>query len=279
MLSVARRIKGKLIKMLARFKKIVPVNIPVYHSDLLMGRVAVITGGTSGIGFEIACAFLRSGATVVITGRYENRIEQSTKELLMIDSKYENRVFGSVLDVSNIKNLDSSLSGIIDMLGKKKIDILVNNAGILKGDNFSNVSPKDYDEVLNTNLKGVFFLSQYVSKYMVENDIKGNILNIGSSSKWGVRGLTLGMAKALAPHGIVVNGLAPGPTATPMLMKGDCDGIEHYKIPSQRYSTSVEIANFSVILVSSLSRSIIGDIIYMTGGAGNLTIDDIEYNF
>ena len=126
---------------------------------------------------------------------------------------------------------------------------------------------------------------------MVKNEIKGNILNIASASslrpaispytisKWGVRGLTLGMAKALAPYGIVVNGLAPGPTATPMLMKDDCDGIEHYGIPNQRYTTPEEVANFSVILVSSLSRSIIGDLIYMTGGAGNLTIDDIEYNF
>ena len=132
MLSVIRKVKGKLSKILNRFKKIVPVNIPVYHSDLLAGRVAVITGGTSGIGFEIACSFLRSGATVVITGRDVSRIDQSVKKILMTDVNYENRIFGFVLDVSDIESIESSMDGIITLLGGKEIDILVNNAGILK---------------------------------------------------------------------------------------------------------------------------------------------------
>ncbi|TRY15752.1 SDR family oxidoreductase [Shewanella hanedai] len=286
-----RKVRKRLDRFSNSFKKIVPVNIPIYHNQLLKGRVAIVTGGTSGIGFEIASSFLRSGASVVITGRDKSRIKGAIEKILTSDNNNNGRIYGVVLDNSNIGAFESAFNEIIAFLGDKEIDILVNNAGVLKGGQFSHITSEEYDEVLDTNLKGVFFLSQLISKYMVENNIKGNILNIASSSslrpaispytlsKWGLRGLTLGMAKTLAPQGIVVNGLAPGPTATPMLMKDSDDGIEHYVIPSQRYVTPEEVANFAVILVSSLSRSIIGDVVYMTGGAGNLTIDDIDYNF
>ncbi|GIC34083.1 2-deoxy-D-gluconate 3-dehydrogenase [Vibrio cholerae] len=281
----------KLDSIINRFKKVVPINIPVYHNELLKDRVAIITGATSGIGFEIASSFVRSGATVIMTGRDEQRIRRAVNEINKNFHETSNRTYGIVLDNTDIDSFESAFHEMITALGNKKIDILVNNAGIMKGGCFSDISPREYDEVLDTNLKGVFFFSQLVSKYMIENKIEGNILNIASASsirpaispytlsKWGIRGLTLGMAKMLAPHGIVVNGLAPGPTATPMLMKNAIDGIEYSRIPSQRYTTPEEVANFSVILVSSLSRSIMGDVIYMTGGAGNLTIDDIHYNF
>lgn len=153
-----------------------------------------------------------------------------------------------------------------------------------------NADSSTYDNVLNTNLKGSFFLSQMVGKYMKENQIKGNILNIASSSslrpaisaytlsKWGMRGLTLGLAKSLAPYGITVNGIAPGPTATPML-KSDNNDITNSRIPLGRFVMPEEIANMAVFLVSGLGRSIIGDIIYMTGGAGVVTYEDMSYNF
>ena len=171
-----------------------------------------------------------------------------------------------------------------------KIDILVNNAGVL-GASFPNAQEEEYDAVLDTNLKGVFFLSQLIGKYMKENNIHGNILNIASSSslrpaasaytisKWGLRGLTLGLAKSLAPYGIVVNGVAPGPTATPMLIKGDRANITHEKIPAGRYAMPEEIANMALFLVSDMGRMVLGDIVYMTGGAGLLTYDDMTYTF
>jgi 3-oxoacyl-[acyl-carrier protein] reductase len=153
-----------------------------------------------------------------------------------------------------------------------------------------NADSSTYDNVLNTNLKGSFFLSQMVGKYMKENQIKGNILNIASSSslrpaisaytlsKWGMRGLTLGLAKSLAPYGITVNGIAPGPTATPML-KSDNNDITNNRIPLGRFVMPEEIANMAVFLVSGFGRSIIGDIVYMTGGAGVVTYEDMSYNF
>lgn len=153
-----------------------------------------------------------------------------------------------------------------------------------------NAESSAYDNVLNTNLKGSFFLSQMFGKYMKENQIKGNILNIASSSslrpaisaytlsKWGMRGLTMGLAKSLAPYGITVNGIAPGPTATPML-KSDNNNITNNSIPLGRFVMPEEIANMAVFLVSDLGRSIIGDIVYMTGGAGVVTYEDMSYNF
>ena len=128
-------------------------------------------------------------------------------------------------------------------------------------------------------------------KYMKENKVEGNILNVGSSSclrpatsaytlsKWGIRGLTLGLAKSLAPYGITVNGIAPGPTATPMLLEDSQSNITNNSNPIGRYVLPEEIANMAVVLVSSMGRTIVGDMIYMTGGAGIITYDDINYSF
>lgn len=125
-----------------------------------------------------------------------------------------------------------------------------------------------------------------MGKYMKENQIAGNILNVGSSSslrpaisaysmsKWGIRSLTLGLAKALAPHGITVNGIAPGPTATPMLLGDDLGDIALKGSPIGRYVLPEEIANMAVVLVSPMGQSIVGDMVFMTGGAGVVTYDD-----
>lgn len=291
MKRLARKLKSKIKTLSNRFKKIVPVCVPVYHNDLLSNRVALITGGTSGIGFEIARAFLRSGATVIITGRNLERVNVAINSLKDNKESLDDKVFGVELNNSNIHDFEEKFTEVKELLADKKLDILVNNAGILAGGTFSEVTPEDFDLVHDTNLKGVYFLSQIVSKYMVQNNIHGNILNIASSSslrpastpyilsKWGVRGFTLGLAKVLSPHQIIVNGLAPGPTATPMLVSEGKVDLSHNRIPSNRFATPEEIANFAVILVSDLSRTIIGDTIYMTGGAGNLTVDDIDYNF
>lgn len=250
-------------------------------SKLLSGRKALITGGTSGIGYSIAQAYLNAGAEVVITGRSKNRIDDAINSL-----KQYGRVSGMVLDNKDVKSIESIFTNIV---WGGVIDILVNNAGVL-GAVIPNATEEDYDNVLETNLKGAFFLSQAAGKYMKDNKIKGNILNIASSSslrpavsaytlsKWGLRGLTLGLAKVLAPYGITVNGLAPGPTATPML-KADKSNITNNRIPLGRFIMPEEIANMAVFLVSEMGRSIIGDIVYMTGGAGVVTYEDMNYNF
>lgn len=257
-------------------------------SELLKGRCALITGGTSGIGFAIAKAFLDAGASVVITGRSQERLGKACAAL-----GCDGRVYSCVLDNRDVKSFASTFHFILDKIRKREIndiDILVNNAGVL-GACMPNADEETYDAVLDTNLKGVFFLSQLVGKHFRDNNIKGNILNVASSSslrpahsaytlsKWGIRGLTLGLAKCLAPYGITVNGVAPGPTATPMLLKEGQTNIHHDGIPLGRYVMPEEIANMAVFLTSEMGRSILGDIVYMTGGAGVFSLDDMNYTF
>lgn len=257
-------------------------------NELLKGRVALITGGTSGIGFSIAKAFLNSGATVIITGRNEKRIEQAC-DALRPSIKDAQNVYGYTLDNTCVKSFEPTLQKM-SLQWNVKIDILVNNAGVLGGD-ISNVNEEQYDVIMDTNLKGAFFLSQAIGRYMKQQHISGNILNIASSSsfrpaasaytmsKWGLRGLTLGLAKSFAPYGIIVNGVAPGPTSTPMLLKDKNDDLTFERNPLGRFALPEEIANMSVFLVSDMGRTIVGDIVCMTGGAGLITFDDVNYNF
>jgi NAD(P)-dependent dehydrogenase (short-subunit alcohol dehydrogenase family) len=258
-------------------------------NELLNDRVALITGGTSGIGLAIAKTFLSSGATVIITGRNDSRVQEKCQELLQ-GKLFEGRVFGIEMDNSRPEQIQSSFNNILNLIGEKSIDILVNNAGILGGE-ISNTDEAEFDSVISTNLKGAFFLSKIVARYMKDKHINGNILFIASSSslrpaasaytlsKWGIRGLVLGLAKILTPIGIIVNGVAPGPTATPMLINDLSKGIGNPTNPLGRYAMPEEIANMAVFLVSDMGRTIIGDIIYMTGGCGLITFDDIKYEF
>ena len=127
---------------------------------------------------------------------------------------------------------------------------------------------------------------------MKENKIHGNILNIASSSsvrpadsayslsKWGIRGFTEGMARSLVHYGIVVNGIAPGPTATPMLLKDNKDSNISWPLNlTGRMATACEIANIATILVSNMGRMIVGDVIYMSGGGGIITNEDVNFHF
>lgn len=285
------RIKNKMKKIincvLRRFQKQIPVYIPLINGEYLCGRTALITGGTSGIGYAIAQAFLNCGANVVITGRNKAKIESTIQRLS--DKPVKGFVKGFALDISKAEDIHSSFQKILLDESVEQIDILVNNAGTMDGGAMGNTSIEDFSKTIDTNLKGTYFLSQCVSNYMIDKSIKGNILNIASSSslrpaispymlsKWGVRGLTEGMAKKLIQYGIVVNGIAPGPTATPMLKNDKDSYIDNTNVPAGRYCTAEEIANLAVMLTSDLGRMVVGDILYVTGGSGLLTYDDLRY--
>lgn len=286
-------IKKYLKRVACYLLKGLPVNhitteiVSIAPNDLLKGRKALITGGSSGIGYAIANAFLKSGASVVITGRTEEKLIDCVNKLIISIPSAKDKISYIVMDNKDVKSFKSIFDNNIFL---QDIDILVNNAGVLGGD-ISVATEENYDKVLDTNLKGTFFLSKLVAQNMKDKSIKGNILNIASSSslrpatsaytlsKWGIRGLTLGLAKSLAPYGITVNGLAPGPTATPMLIKGKITEITHDNLPVGRYAMPEEIANIAVVLTSKMGRMIVGDIVYMTGGAGIITFDDIDYCF
>lgn len=258
------------------------------QSELLKGRTALITGGTSGIGKAIATAYLNAGANVIITSRTKEKADEIANSLAL---KFKGQfVKGIKLDNERIDSFKDVFSCLLNEIGENKIDILVNNAGI-RGGRWGETSFSEYEKVMDTNLKGVFFLSEIVARYMKENEVHGNILNICSASslrpansayclsKWGIRALTEGMAKSLIPYDIVVNGIAPGPTATPMFGIDSDDNIEAYSQPNKRFTTVEEIADMAVIYVSDMARTIVGDIVYMTGGAAVLTFDDNRYDF
>lgn len=256
----------------------------VAHSELLNKRVALITGGGSGIGKAIAKTFVESGAFVIIAGRNEERLKEAKEEIDV------NNIYTLQLDTTDISNIPKKIKEAERLLGGKAIDILINNAGVSGGE-ISTTNEKEFDKIIETNIKGTFFMSKYLGEYMRDKGIKGNILNIASSSslrpatsaynisKWGIRGFTIGLARLLAPYGITVNGIAPGPTATPMMTKDNKGDMSKPNSLIKRWIIPEEIANMAVFLVSDMGRSIVGDIVYMTGGAGNVSNEDISYNF
>ncbi|MDY4576877.1 MAG: SDR family oxidoreductase [Anaerobutyricum hallii] len=281
--KIVRMIKKGMKEVLRYTPAKKAVNIPVLYGELLKDKTALITGGTSGIGLAIAEAFVRNGASVIITGRNPKKLEDACNSLKQISSA--NKVYGTTLDNTDVSLMKDEFMKILNMIQDDHIDILVNNAGVLNKTSFGSVTESDYDNVMDTDMKGAYFLTQIVSKYMIQNHISGNILNITSSSairpalnsyhlaKWGMRGFTKGLAKELSQYDIVVNAIAPGPTATSMLLEGD-NNINRPSSPSGRFATPEEIGNLAVIMVSSLARMVNGDTLYATGGCGLLTFDD-----
>lgn len=287
---IMKVIKKYIKKVMKKFQRMSYINNYIYKGELLKGRTALITGGTSGIGLAIANTFLLNGCDVIITGRNEKKLEEAVNEL---KSKNEKRkVLGFKFDISDTKNIQDNFEKLLKISPDSTIDILVNNAGVIKGSNIGSTEIDEYELCLKTNLEGTYFLSQVFFNYLKKNKTKGNILNVCSSSsmrpavkpytltKWGLKGLTIGMAKKFIDYGIVVNGIAPGPTYTPMLVDEDSIKDKDLKLesnPAGRYVTPEEVANGALFLVSDLGKMIVGDIIYMTGGAGITTVDDIIY--
>ena len=263
-------IKDVLLKNLV---KRYPVIVRDIETNLLKDQTALITGGNSGIGLAIAKKMIESGANVIIIGRDESKTVSCAEKL---------KCSYLIEDISETKKLVEDIS---EYIKDKQIDILVNSAGVLDKEPWLAKTPEGYDKVMNTNLKAIYFISQTIANHMIEKNIHGHILNVSSSSSmrpsWGpyqlskraLNGLTLGFAQRLAPNGIIVNGIAPGVTATPMMDSILEEGNLSYPNPLRRASTPEEIANLAVFLASDLGNSVVGDTVMMTGGSGNLSFD------
>lgn len=215
-----------------RTEKQVPIPKPINVQKVLEGKIALITGGSSGIGFALAQSFLDSGCKVIIAGTDEKKLKTCIEKLGSDVCDY------IVLDVIDVKSIPEKIRLAAAKFAENRIDILVNSAGINKNTTFADVTETEYDQIMNVNLKGTYFMSQAVSQLMIEKEVKGHILNVSSSSalrpastpyrisKWGIKGLTLGLAEKLLPYGIVVNAIAPGPVSTPMIGRNEGDTIE-----------------------------------------------------
>ena len=180
--------------------------------------------------------------------------------------------------------MPEKVSQAANLFPENRIDILVNSAGLVNKTGFEDVTQKEFDDIMNVNVRGSYFMAQAVSKFMIAHKIKGHILNVASSSslrpawtayqlsKWAVRGMTLGLADLLLPYGIIVNAIAPGPVATPMLGKNEGDLIYNAGTPNKRYAMPSEIAELAVFMVSDMGNLIVGDTFFITGGSGNISL-------
>ena len=243
-------------------------------------RKALITGASRGIGRAICVKLASEGTDIVFSYRSG---DEAASETVNLCREYGIEIHAIKADVSNSEECERLIREAVDLLGGR-IDILVNSAGVVVKHDFWGIDEKEYDGIMDTNAKGTFFMSQAVGKAMIEKQVKGHILNVTSSSalrpawtpyqmsKWAVRGLTLGLADTLLPYGIVVNAIAPGPTATPMLGKTEGSSISEPNNPSKRYAMPEEIASMAVYMVSDAGRMIVGDTVYMTGGSGTITL-------
>ena len=269
-------IKALIAKL--RKKQLEPIPVIKDNKQLLKSKVALVIGGGSGIGLSIADAFIKSGAKVILAGRNEDKLKKACTQLGPDYSRY------CVWDITDVEEIDNNLIKAISLFPENRIDILVNSAGVHHASSFEDITVDEFDTIINTNLKGVFFIDRAVGLYMKNNNIKGHILNVSSSSalrpawgpyqmsKWALNGFTLGLAKKLQEYGIVVNAIAPGQTATPMLNKDEHD-ISADFAQMGRYIMPVEIANLAVILCSDIGNVVVGDTLYATGGSGLLTME------
>lgn len=236
----------------------------------IRGNKAIVTGASRSIGLEIAKELVKNGVSVVITGRNEKTLAEAAKESGAIPV---------VWDISDISQMQQKFDECVGLLGG--FDILVNNAGVFDkvgwGMGMLNVTEEDWDRVMDINLKAAFFIMQTAAKYMLAHEIRGNILNISSvaaneplqgpygASKAGLFGLTRGWGKVLAPTGIVLNGIAPGPVATEMNDWHEGDSLSHKRVPTGRFVTVDEVAKLAMYLLSEDAVQIIGHSIVCAG--------------
>ena len=267
------------ILQLFRSKRVVKVPTVIRSETMLQGKTAFITGGSGGIGMAIAEKLLNVGANVIIAGTSEEKLKACVGKLQHSDNRLK-YVTLHLDDVASFEDKLAEASALFDA----PIDILINAAGLIGKHSFLETTEEEFDRVFDVNVKGAYFMCQTFAKYFIKNHIEGKILNISSSSalrpawgpyqmsKWAIRGFTVGLADVLLPHNIVVNAIAPGPTATAMLGKKDEEDLSLPSSPIGRYTTPEEIAELALVLVSDLGNIVIGDTLYATGGSGVISL-------
>lgn len=246
------------------------------ESVKLLGKKALVTGASRGIGREIALELARQGADVAINyAGSEAKAYEVVEEIKALDRDS----FAIQCDVSNSESVTSMVKETVDRFGK--LDILVNNAGITKDNLLMRMKEEEWDDVININLKGVFLCTKAVTRQMMKQR-SGRIINISSivgvsgnpgqanyvAAKSGVIGLTKTTAKELASRGITVNAIAPGFITTDMTDKlSDEVQNEMLKmIPLAQFGEPKDISNTVIFLASDESRYITGQTIHVDGG-------------
>lgn len=244
----------------------------------LSGKVAIVTGGSSGIGQATAFRLAANGAQVVVV----NRNEEKGKKIADRICSEGGKALHIQADVSKLDDIDRMVEEVVNKLGR--IDILVNSAGIsIKSTHTEDVSEEEWDKTLNINLKGAFFCSQRAARVMIKQKY-GKIINIGSlqgemvlplraayaASKGGLKQVTKSMAVEWAKYNINVNVVAPAFVRTPMTEKVLADGFWHNVVtsntPMGRPAEPEEIADVILFLASDAASYLTGQTIVVDGG-------------
>ena len=245
--------------------------VKINEGELLKDRKILITGGGSGIGGSIAKACKEQGAMVVLIGRNRQNLQKIQAELGEKNCKI---ITGDIQDKESIKRIYDDCE---DKAGVK-VDSLVNCAGIVTSKKFFEIDQEEWNSILDTNVKGTFFMCQEFLKR--KDDIRKNakIINISSIcgeigadtpygiSKWGINGLTKGLARDFISESVIVNGIAPGNVATRV---NTIDAAKNAYTTENKFNRIIlpeEVAQLAVFLLSDLSNSIIGQVITIDGG-------------
>ena len=244
----------------------------------LKDKIAIVTGGSRGIGYATVERFLQEGATVVLTA---SSPETAQKAVDRLKEKYpQAKVEGISPDLTDFESVRASFNNIVEEYGA--IDILVNNAGVSESTPFEHYTDELYDKVMDLNVKGVFNAAKAAVEHMTKRGA-GVILNTSSmvsltgqpsglaypTSKFAVNGMTVSLARELGPKGIRVNAVAPGITETDMMKAVPKEVIEPMiaRIPLRRLGQPEDIANAFVFLASDEASYITGVILSVDGMA------------
>ena len=248
-------------------------------STLLQGKVAIVTGGNSGIGKSIVEYLAELGAKVVIDYRSHPEATEALEEEI---GAYGGSSFGVQADVAKLEDLQRLVDTAVSKYGR--LDIMVNNAGIETRTSILDTTPDDFDKVLNVNLRGVFFATQYAAKQMIAQGSGGRIINISSVhedwpmpnntaycvAKGGVRMLTRTAGVELASKGVTVVNVGPGAVATPIndstMNNPELLAKLNAAIPMGRMAQPEEIAKVVGFLASDAASYITATSIFADGG-------------
>jgi gluconate 5-dehydrogenase len=250
---------------------------PIQNLFDLTGRTALITGSSAGIGYALARGLAGAGASVVLTGRNEERLERAADTLRREGAT----VYTTSFDVTHAGDVGSAVAQVEENAGP--IDILVNNAGMQRRAPLHEFSATQWNELMRTNLDSVFLVGQAVARHMIPRG-RGKIVNICSvqselgrpniaaytASKGAVKMLTKGMAIDWGPHGLQVNGLGPGYFKTELteaLVKNEeFNAWLVGRTPSRRWGDVDDLVGAAVFLASDASNFVNGHILYVDGG-------------
>ena len=239
---------------------------------MLKGKVAVVTGGTRGIGYAIVKKFLENGASVVLWGSRQETVDRALERLRQDNPDWQ--VTGMAPDLGSYEEVARALDSVKQKYGK--IDIMVNNAGISARDSLYDYNPEDFDRIMDLNVNSVFRCSKAAAAIIREHG-GGVILNTSSmvsfygqpASKFALNGLTKSLARELGRDHIRVNAVAPGVTRTDMMEAVPQEVIEPIvrTIPLGRLGEAEDIANAFLFLASDMASYITGAIIPVDGAA------------